>query len=156
MSNYYTKEELYEKIKSCKVVTTTEFENFLIETFLVLTKDKVDYCIKNVTFLEVDRWAEFHQRLFKEGKDNVILITKETLSIKPSIAKFILLHEIGHFFKNNRSPMSNWAEREIQDKEADKFAEQYFPEWRKYFVRDEENSLRLTKLGESQRISKTN
>lgn len=154
MNNHYTEEELLEKIKRCKVVESVEFKNCLIETFLALPKDKVDHCIENILFLEIDRWGEFHKKLFKEGRDNVILITKETLSIKPPIAKFIVLHEVGHFLMNHNLPMSSQTKREKQDKEADEFAGKYFPDWKRYFIRDQNNNLKLTELGECQKIQK--
>lgn len=152
----YTKQELENMINDSTIVEPERLKPYLVETFSILPKNIVDCCFSNMVFLEMDRWGEFYpcDRKSLLNQQQVVRISWEALTLKPGIAKFVFLHEIGHAEKNDFPPMSNRKLRKEQDKRADEFAAKYFAEWHRYFYRDNNGNLELTDLGKKSKNAK--
>lgn len=156
--NFYSKTEIKQLLEDNFISKSNALYAHLIKVFSILPKKLVAMCVERIDFLEMDRWGETYAINNSQRKTQrvIIRISQETLDLTSEISKFIFLHEIGHFIKEHCAPMSNQEEREKQDKDADGFASLYFPDWKRYFIRDKDNTLKLTKLGKHQRIRKIN
>lgn len=149
---HYSKPEIKQLLENNLISKSNALHTHLIGVFSTLPKKLVARCIERVDFLEMDRWGETYTINNSQIKTQrvIIRISQETLDLPPELSKFIFLHEIGHFAKKHCIPMSNQEEREKLDKDADDFASLYFPDWKRYFIRDKDNNLRLTELGKHQ------
>lgn len=112
-----------------KLVGTSFMKKAVCETLTKMPQEIIDYITENCWFFASmeDAWAfTFTGNDLKD--QHLIFLSDDLLSQHPKQIEYSIAHEIGHIIlKHRNSTLERQTKQEVkhQEKEADKFAEQF-------------------------------